>query len=135
MRTVLAILITIFLCSCEKVEKKNPILGNWQLVETTIGTGGEFVVSNFSNGDVVQFRSDYTILDENGHFGCDSYTNGSYKTTQEGNQQVVDIKLDCLKPDTLLSLKKQFTLLDGFLYLQQMPRCIEGCIYKYKSVE
>lgn len=90
MRAVLTLLIIVLLCSCEKEEKKNSILGTWQLVETTIGTGGEFVVTNFTNGDVVQFKSDYIILDDNGHFGCDSYTNGSYKTTQEDNQRIID---------------------------------------------
>ncbi len=130
-------LLTIFSSGCDtndnnELDRDNPIIGNWQLIEAYISSGGPQYLVSIENGEKFKFSI-------NGTFSSNKYpecTSGNFST--ESNELI--LKYDCNgftagieNSEGHITYKVTFES-DYFLLTPTSVICTEGCSYKYKKI-
>jgi hypothetical protein len=135
-KNILLFIICFCFLSCKKegsFEKRDSIIGKWQLIETCISPGNSCVLQKIKNGQIIEFQENGEYLLSNvainsGFFEC----NGKWQKKINPNYsayQILDIMPTCNK-----SLVEIFYIFNADNTLNINPQCIEECRYTYKPV-
>lgn len=121
----------------------DPLVGKWQLVETSYSIGGPLISKPVEDGPVIIFQKDGTYISdrkllkynkEGGYYETDQYEKCT-KATYNINDNFIELNFEC--ESGIVEYVEVFNLEDEFLIISPYSptRCIEGCPSKYKRIK